>query len=601
MIRPPLANLFAVHDDNPVALDEMMLDLQRSGEFVHVWRPAPGWVAAAAPLPDSVPDSEAVRRHQLAFAEGRDMLENQTGKDPDERFREIAELVDIKPESLASLPGDFGFIRFRPNGGATIVRSCGGLAPFYFKQSGERCAIGTRLGDFVRYLPDKPRLDPLVNALAATSWLMFPDGRTFLAGVTILERGHFARLDGRMQVGRYWNPRPKQISFPTPARAREHAERLRALLIAKLERDLDPDGGNLLTLSGGVDSSSLAALAGGVVGREMMLFSLIPRKERPDLVAHEMSFIEPLAQKYGFTRRWAVHWHERLVLELWSQAPQVVFHVLHPALCSLPKVMQEAEVRVLVGGESADEVCGSVFTVPDWARQTSLLRLLTDGGWLRKNPLGLARWAHARLALLRGQYPMTFPRDLLAEDRLTHQPLHFFHPDVVAEYQTWWDEKRRALHADRGPWRYLELHSRSFDGYVPMNWEACSALGVRRSLPFHTREVFELAFECHPAELYGPAPGAKKLLRAALHNDVPHHNLYRADKGRKDEAARKLMESVDGPMPEPLPDEIERILSPESFSKPPKTLDYWRFRCLTRLLIFVESLRARRQERKMRG
>ena len=243
-------------------------------------------------------------------------------------------------------------------------------------------------------------------------------------------------------------------------------------------------------------------------------------------------------------------------------------------------------------------MCGSVFTVPDWARQTSLLRLLTGGGWLRKNPLGLARWAHARLALLRGQDPMTFPRDLLAEDRLTHQPLHFFHPDVVAEYQTWWDEKRRALHADRGPWRYLELHSRSFDGYVPMNWEACSALGIRRSLPFHTREVFELAFECHPAELYGPDPGAKKLLRAALHNDVPHHNLYRADKGRKDEAARKLMESVDGPMPEPLPDEIERILSPEPFSKPPKTLDYWRFRCLTRLQIFVESLRTRRKERR---
>ena len=51
-------------------------------------------------------------------------------------------------------------------------------------------------------------------------------------------------------------------------------------------------------------------------------------------------------------------------------------------------------------------------------------------------------------------------------------------------------------------------------------------------------------------------------------------------------------------MPEPLPDEIERILSPELFSKPPKALDYWRFRCLTRLLIFVESMSARRKERK---
>ena len=27
--------------------------------------------------------------------------------------------------------GDFGFIRFGPDGDATVVRSCGGLVPFY--------------------------------------------------------------------------------------------------------------------------------------------------------------------------------------------------------------------------------------------------------------------------------------------------------------------------------------------------------------------------------------------------------------------------------------------------------------------------------------
>jgi hypothetical protein len=206
MMQPPLANLFAVHDADPVALDEMMLHLQNSGEFAHVWRPAPGWVAAVAPLPGSLPDDELVRQHQLAFAEGRDVVLECSGKDPVARLREVAELADSHPDRLASLPGDFGFIRFRAGGEATVVRSCGGLAPFYLKQSGNCCAIATRLGDFVRYLPEEPRLDPLVNALWATGWGMFPDGRTFLDGVTILERGHFARLNGQLQVGRYWNP-----------------------------------------------------------------------------------------------------------------------------------------------------------------------------------------------------------------------------------------------------------------------------------------------------------------------------------------------------------------------------------------------------------
>jgi asparagine synthetase B (glutamine-hydrolysing) len=595
-----LANLFAAHDPNPAALDETLRDLQQGGEFASVWRPAAGWVAAAAPLPGGLPDDDRIRQRQFAFAEGRDRLVEDSGQEPDAALTHIADLADHRPEALDTLPGDFGFIRFRADGEATVVRSCGGLAPFYISQRGARWAVGTRLGDFVRYLPDEPRLDPLVNALAAASWLLFPDNRTFLAGVTILPRGYFARLDGQTHIEPYWNPRPARSAYPTPAQFREHAARLRELLIAKLERDLDPTGGNLLTLSGGVDSSSLAALAGGVVGRDLMLLSMIPRKERPDLVAHEMSFIEPLAQQYGFTRRWAVHWHERLVLELWAQAPQIVFHVVHPALCSLPGLMREAEVRVLVGGESADEVCGSKFTLPDWARQTSLWRLLTDGGWLRQDPRGLARWARFRLALLRGRDPMTFPRELLAEDLTNDQPLHFFHPDVIAEYQAWWDGQRRGLHADRGPWRYLELHSRSFDGYVPMNWEACSALGVRRSLPFHTREVFELAFACHPAELYGPDPGAKRLLRAALHDDVPHHNLYRKDKSSRDENARALHAAVQGPPPAaPLPEALAALLDPAFFADPPPTLDYGRLRPLTRLLIFVASLRARQTEKEV--
>ena len=93
MTRPPLSNLFAVHDADPAALDEMMLDLQRGAEFARVWRPAPGWVAASAPLPGGEPDGDLVSRHQLAFAEGRDVLVERSGKDPAGRFREIVELA----------------------------------------------------------------------------------------------------------------------------------------------------------------------------------------------------------------------------------------------------------------------------------------------------------------------------------------------------------------------------------------------------------------------------------------------------------------------------------------------------------------------------
>jgi len=263
MSRPPLANLFAVHDDHPAALEEIMQDLQRSGEFAEVWRPATGWVCALRPLPDSKPDGEDVRRFGLVFVEGRDILE-ETAKHKAEPFSEVAELADRRPENLDSLPGDFGFVRFYPAGSVTVVRSCGGLVPFYLGQFGNRFVLSTRLEYFVRYLPDEPRLDPLSNAIWASSWPTFPDGRTPLSGVKILSRGSFARIEQRkVIIERYWDPRPERIRYPEPAEAEEHAGRLREILLTKLKRDLDPDGGNLLTLSGGVDSSSLCALSAG--------------------------------------------------------------------------------------------------------------------------------------------------------------------------------------------------------------------------------------------------------------------------------------------------------------------------------------------------
>ncbi len=366
---------------------------------------------------------------------------------------------------------------------------------------------------------------------------------------------------------------------------------MRSLLIAKLECDLDPTGGNLLTLSGGVDSSSLAALAAGVVGRPVWTWSLLPARE--DLLQHELSYIEPLAQRYGFARRWTVLFHERLVLELWRVAPCIVFHVIHPALCSLPGIVQEAPVRVLFGGEFADEVCGSSSTVPDWLAHTPLHRQLTDAQALSSIPRHVARWGKHRLAWLLGRPLLPFPQNLLER----HLP-NFFHREVREDYRAWWDRRRREVRDDPAPWRYLAVRTTALAGFAPMNWEACSALGIRRSLPFFTREVLELAFACHPTELYGPEP--KKLLRNALREDVPERNLLRPDKGgwgsHYQEAYRWR-----GPMPEgALPEELEGVVGTEWLAQPPQEVDYWSLRYLTRLLLFVDALQARRQEREGR-
>ena len=491
---------------------------------------------------------------------------------------DLAHCEKIRSEAGEGPIITLNLVRFRPDGAATVVRSAGGLVPFYLSRAGSRVAIGTRLGDFVRFLPDEPQLDPLVNAVWTTGHGLFPDGRTFLFGVTILDRGSFTRLEpGRPIVTeRYWDPRPERLTPPSPARLRDHAERLRRLLIDKLARDLDPDGGNLLTLSGGVDSSSLGALAGGVVGRKVWTWSLLPAPE--DLFQHEMSYIAPLAERYGFERRWEVRLNAQTRIELLRSTPRVAFHVIHPALCDLPRVLREAPVRVLFGGEFADEVCGSVLTLPDWAAHTSLVGLLATLHELPTGPRDVLRWAKQRWLTLKRRPALPFPDELP----------DFIRAEIREEYREWLERRRRDAARDGAPLRHLALRAEA-DGFVAMNWEATTALGVRRSFPFFNREALDLAFECHPSELVGP--GTKKLLRAAVRDDVPARNLGRLDKGHWG----RYLDGARLPWQASLPDTLGCMIRSEWYAKRPNSLAFHDLAALWQLRIFSDAVAARRR------
>lgn len=331
-----------------------------------------------------------------------------------------------------------------------------------------------------------------------------------------------------------------------------------------------------------------------------MTWSLLHSKEEyGKAYQHELSYIEPLRRQYGIERYWETFVPKTGAVEFWLKGPRIVFHVLHPALCDLPGIFKEAEVKVLFGGEYADNVCGQIFTLPDWARHTSLFRLLTDVKSIIKEPKDPVRWLKQWFSFLRGKPWMPIPENLLTVSRTDGKPVEFFTNTVIEEYRDWYARQKKRLVEDSLPWRYLALESEIMDGFVTMNWEACSAFGVRRCIPFFTREVFELVFSCHPVELYGG--GVKKLIRKALVNDVPHRNLFRADKGAGQWASRiradsagffqSFRENFPG---NSLPEELCGIVKNEWFDTPPEKLEYWQYRLLMRLLIFVESVRAGR-------
>ena len=103
--RPPLANLFSIHDDDPRMLADIESRLLFHKEFDQVWRPDPSWVAAVKYLPRSEPDPAPLRAAGLAFAEGRDAV-FAAATDLNTKVQKVVDLVDHHPDRLDSLPGD---------------------------------------------------------------------------------------------------------------------------------------------------------------------------------------------------------------------------------------------------------------------------------------------------------------------------------------------------------------------------------------------------------------------------------------------------------------------------------------------------------------
>src|SRR5205823_7517464 len=129
-----------------------------------------------------------------------------------------------------------------------------------------------------------------------------------------------------------------------------------------------------------------------------------------------------------FERRWVVRFGTTSFLPLLEAYPPVGFPVIHPALLSLPAVAAEAPVRVLFGGEFADEVCGSMGAFWDWAASASLLDLIRRPG---EAPGGFQfaadGWLRYRAHRLLRRPPMRHPKDLGA----------FIRQDVREEYREW--------------------------------------------------------------------------------------------------------------------------------------------------------------------
>ena len=185
-----------------------------------------------------------------------------------------------------------------------------------------------------------------------------PSGEaTMFAGIRRLPAGHtLLWREGRIAIRRYWTlPLTESEAMP-PRRDAEYVEEWHALFREAVKLRLMADVPLGMFLSGGIDSSAIAAVMQTLTSSPTKTFS-VAFAERE---ANELSYARLVAERFGTDH------HEIVVSpdDFFERLPDLVWHedepLAHPSSVALNFVsgLAAQHVKVVLSGEGSDEMLG---------------------------------------------------------------------------------------------------------------------------------------------------------------------------------------------------------------------------------------------------
>ena len=232
-----------------------------------------------------------------------------------------------------------------------------GVGSLFFHEAAGRLSFATEVTDLARLLPVRPAPEPR----GLVQWLVdgyLERGETLLRGIRRLEGGQLVRLErDRWRADRYWSPR---YVAPAPTSPAEAADLVGAAIVDAVSGRMAADGVTGVLLSGGLDSSTVAAVASRLERPRgpVHAYSLV-HPEHPEL--DESAHVEQVVRALGLrsdaltisgpaTMPTALEYQR--AWDLPSPTPMLAF--------TLPLLQRAASdgVRVVLDGEGGDELFG---------------------------------------------------------------------------------------------------------------------------------------------------------------------------------------------------------------------------------------------------
>lgn len=269
----------------------------------------------------------------------------------------LASYAEKGLDCLANFNGDFAFaLDDRKHRRLVLARDRMGVRPLFYTEHEGALFFASEIGALLALPHMTAEVDPIALDQIFTLWCPIPP-RTAFRNIYELPPGHVMTIeDGHRTIRPWW-----KLSFPdrsdvAPAPQFEgQVEELRALLADATRIRLRADVPVGAYLSGGIDSSVIAALAARTVTRGLRTFSLTFRSAEHDESAWQRRMAATLDAEAN-----SVECTTELIA---GNLPEVMRHIERPILRTAPVPLHllSARVRargmkVVLTGEGADEI-----------------------------------------------------------------------------------------------------------------------------------------------------------------------------------------------------------------------------------------------------
>jgi asparagine synthase (glutamine-hydrolysing) len=272
-----------------------------------------------------------------------------------------------------------------------------GIKPFYYRRDGRAFLFASEIKSLLAH----PSVRAELNRDVLPEYLAFgylSGEETLFAGIRKLLPGHTLELDeaGTLRIEPYWDI-PSSVSEATHSE-KYYVDNYREMLDDAVASHLMSDVPLGVFLSGGLDSSAIAALTTKIRGEPIETFSV----GYEEASYSELPYALKVAQHLG-----SVHHEVRVSSkEFFDAIPKLIWHedepLAWPSSVSLYFVARLARERVTVvlTGEGSDETLAGYTRYP-WTLWNSRF----DRAYRHLAPVELRRWVREALAESQGLGP----------------------------------------------------------------------------------------------------------------------------------------------------------------------------------------------------